>query len=607
MTLEASLLRAAIDAVDEAAAMLVEESRRPAGPRGAGSKVEIDVEIEHVLADRLTDILRARFFGEETPTRPDDGSAYCWLVDPHDGTWAWLQGHRGSAVSVALLREGVPVLGVVCAPMSLDRGRDLIAWAEGLPHLLRNGVEVSVDLAQAGLTEGAIVFLDHSRAKTPVASGTAVAPARFVSLPSIAYRLARVAAGDGVATLSLSAPGGLDYAAGHALLRCAGGVLLNEDGQEVTYSSDGASSVRHCFGGAPEAARELAARPWPPAPRDEPSRTMVRLSWPRTVEDHALDRAKGCLFGQLIGDNLGALVEFEGEDEIARRYPDGVRDLQEGGTWDILAGQATDDSELALALARTLIETKHYDREAVAGAYGDWYASGPFDCGYTIGQALSAAATASAGCKAEAASSQASAESQANGSLMRISPIGIWAREAEVADRVAREDSRLTHPNEVCVDACGAFAAAVAEGIRSGDRSAMLRAAQAHARTGAVKDDLGQAELGEFPEDYQTNMGWVRIALQNAFCHLRRDATVEEALVATVGKGGDTDTNAAIAGALLGAADGLGAIPPRWVLPVQACRPHADLGALNPRPMFFWPDDLAALAEALLAARSAPA
>ena len=41
------------------------------------------------------------------------------------------------------------------------------------------------------------------------------------------------------------------------------------------------------------------------------------------------------------------------------------------------------------------------------------------------------------------------------------------------------------------------------------------------------------------------------------------------------------------------------------IMPVQACRPHADLGALNPRPMFFWPDDLAALAEALLAARSA--
>ena len=210
------------------------------------------------LADTLTALLTARFVGEETPTRPGDGSPYCWLVDPHDGTRAWLEGHRGSAVSVALLRDGLPVLGVVCAPMSPDRGRDLIAWAEGLPHLLRNRAKVTVDLPRTALQAGAIVFLHHRATMTPVASGAAVAPARFVSLPSIAYRLARVAAGDGVAAVSLNAPGGLDYAAGHALLRGAGGVLLDEDGQEVTYSPDGTSHVRRCFGGAPRAARELA-------------------------------------------------------------------------------------------------------------------------------------------------------------------------------------------------------------------------------------------------------------------------------------------------------------------------------------------------------------
>ena len=190
--------------------MLVEESRRPAGPRGAGGKAEIDVEIERYLADRLTALLPARFVGEETPVRPGDGSALCWLVDPYDGTRAWLEGYRGSAVSVALLRDGVPVLGVVCAPMSPDRGRDLIAWAEGLPHILRNGKEVKVDLIRATLKAGTIVFLNHRAGMIPVASGAAVAPARFVSLPSIAYRLARVAVGDGVAAVSLSAPGGLD-------------------------------------------------------------------------------------------------------------------------------------------------------------------------------------------------------------------------------------------------------------------------------------------------------------------------------------------------------------------------------------------------------------
>ena len=71
-------------------------------------------------------------------------------------------------------------------------------------------------------------------------------------------------------------------------------------------------------------------------------------------------------------------------------------------------------------------------------------------------------------------------------------------------------------------------------------------------------------------------------------------------MIATVGRGGDTDTNAAIAGALLGAAHGRDAIPPRWILPVLACRPLAEAGALRPRPMDCWPDDVLEIAEGLL-------
>ncbi len=597
-----SLLPRVTAAVTDAAKMLVDESRRPGGPRGAGDKAEVDVEIEEYLADTLTAIMPCGLVGEETGIRRGDGSEFCWLVDPHDGTRAWLQGHRGSAVSVALLRAGAPILGVVCSPMSADRGWDLIAWAEGLPHLLRNGAELRVDLSQMDLRAGEIVFLSHDAAAAPVESGASVAPARFVSLPSIAYRLARVAAGDGVAAVSLNYPEGLDYAGGHALLRGARGVLLNETGQEVTYSREGASQVARCFGGAPEAARVLVKQSSGSRGSEPVSRSAVASSWPRTLEDDAVDRAKGCLFGQVIGDNLGALVEFQEKQDIARLYPDGVTNLSDGGYWDLLAGQATDDSELALTLARTLLETGSYDREVVAAAYGEWYASRPFDIGFTTRRAFSAAA-AGTGAKAEAASLHADAMSQSNGSLMRVSPIGIWARLPEVADRFGREDSRLSHPNEVCVDACGVYAAAIAEGLRSGNRDTMLRIARDYARTEEVAAVLALAGQGQEPEDYWSDMGWVLIALQNAFCRLRRGENVEAALVATVGKGGDTDTNAAIVGALLGAADGLHTIPNRWVLPVQACRPHRDLGAKQPRPMHYWPDDLAALAEALLSSR----
>ena len=107
-----------------------------------------------LLRDRLTRLLPARFVGEEAgvldaPADSPGGfpGGFCWVVDPHDGTRAFLEGRRGSAVSVALLREGTPVIGVVFAPLGPDRGPDLIAWAEG-GTITRNGQPVSIDLRQ---------------------------------------------------------------------------------------------------------------------------------------------------------------------------------------------------------------------------------------------------------------------------------------------------------------------------------------------------------------------------------------------------------------------------------------------------------------------------
>ncbi|EDP63876.1 Inositol monophosphatase/ADP-ribosylglycohydrolase [alpha proteobacterium BAL199] len=441
------------------------------------------------LVGELARLLPARIVGEETGSHGDRASPFCWLIDPHDGTSAFLKGHRGTAVSIALLRNGLPVLGVVCAPMSPDRGWDLIAWAEGLPGVIRNGSPLAVDLSAASLESGTIVFLNHDASRKPVSNGLAIAPARFISMPSIAYRLARVAAGDGVAAVSLNGPGGVDYAAGHALLRGSGGVLLDQDGHEVRYGADGTSSVIHCFGGAPKAVKELSQRRWSQGRTEPLSRTPIVLSWnsDRSAED--LNREKGCMFGQVIGDNLGALVEFSSAKDIAAKHPLGVRELLDGGVWNILAGQATDDSELALALARTLVATKEYNQEAVATAFGDWFASRPFDIGGTAAKALGAAARAGKG-KADAAHRAADTNSQSNGSLMRVSPIGIWGRWSKLADHHAREDSRLSHPNDICVDACGVFAAAIAQGVRTGDPQEMLNAAQNSAQTETVATAL---------------------------------------------------------------------------------------------------------------------
>lgn len=602
----ASLLPRVIIAAESAGHRLAEEFARPDGPRGSGHHAVVDDEVEAALREQLLALFPARWLGEETGVMAGPGGAWCWLVDPHDGTSDFLAGERGSAVSVALLRDGVPVLGVVHAPLPPDRAADTIAWAEGLDCLQRDGVRVAPMPDYGALRPGAVVLVSRAAADWPLGNARSVAPARFVALPSIAYRLARAAVGDGVAAVSLNSPCGWDYAAGHALLRGAGGVLLDETAREVTYTVDGRSSVQRCFGAASAAARELAGRDWSSVREGARLPRRTSLGWPRLADGVALDRAIGCLLGQVAGDSLGSLVEFRSSQSICRDYPNGVRDLADGGTWNTIAGQPTDDSELALDLARTLTTLPSWSAEAVAAAYAGWYASRPFDVGGTTRQALSPAA-ASKGDKSGAARAAANRDSQANGALMRCAPIGVWSRDAGEAAAAARDDAALTHPHPICQAASAAYVAAIATAIGGGDRDTMLAAAEAampEADAAPVRDALARARRGEGPVDFSRQEGWVLLAFQNAFRHLAAGTSLEDAIIATVGAGGDTDTNGAICGALLGAAQGRAAVPPRWSRVLAACRPLAETGARQPRPPRYWPDDLPILAEALLSRRA---
>jgi myo-inositol-1(or 4)-monophosphatase len=260
--------------VKEAGARLIAERARPEGRRGAADSAPVDAEIELHLRTALLAAWPARFVGEELGVLPCPAHASpeqqrtCWVVDPHDGTRDFLRGLGGSSVSVALLDGGHPVLGVVFAPMPPDRGPDLIAWAKGAGPVRRNGVSINhaLDnalapaLADRKLVPGSYVLMSTSASQRSEASAALVAPANFIPMTSIAYRLARVAAGDAVATLTLHGAQSWDIAAGHALLLGAGGELYDENGTPVRYDANGAGEVKACFGGAPSAALELVSR-----------------------------------------------------------------------------------------------------------------------------------------------------------------------------------------------------------------------------------------------------------------------------------------------------------------------------------------------------------
>jgi ADP-ribosyl-[dinitrogen reductase] hydrolase len=105
------------------------------------------------------------------------------------------------------------------------------------------------------------------------------------------------------------------------------------------------------------------------------------------------------------------------------------------------------------------------------------------------------------------------------------------------------------------------------------------------------------------PADYLTNRGWVLVAFGNAIWQLLHALSFEEGVIDTVMRGGDTDTNAAICGALLGAVYGREAVPERWSRAILDCRPEEGRPGVNrPRPNQFWPVDALELAEELVTA-----
>lgn len=89
----------------------------------------------------------------------------------------------------------------------------------------------------------------------------------------------------------------------------------------------------------------------------------------RVANAGLLERAQGALLGQLAGDALGSMVEFLDARTIARAHPKGLREIAGSPRWNTIAGQPTDDSEMSLALARSLADGR-FDGEAIAASYG---------------------------------------------------------------------------------------------------------------------------------------------------------------------------------------------------------------------------------------------
>jgi len=312
-----------------------------------------------------------------------------------------------------------------------------------------------------------------------------------------------------------------------------------------------------------------------------------------------LDRAAGVIVGGAVGDALGAGYEYG-----ALCPPEKVA-MRPGALTGRPAGAWTDDTDMALGIAQVVatgqtLEPGGQGLSAVAEQFLAWYRSVPPDIGNQTRAVLSAARR-SEGPGNPAATMTAAAlayqevhpEAAGNGSLMRTGPVALSALgddQALVASAVAV--SSLTHPHPLATEACVLWCVAIDRAVREARLDGIWEgiALLAPDRRGYWQERLEEAAV--LPIEQLKTGGFVVTTLQGAWRAIvsteqeSGPGHLEAALRAAVAIGGDTDTVAAIAGALLGARYGAAAVPFGWRRHLQGWPSdlrHPDLVALGVR------------------------
>jgi ADP-ribosyl-[dinitrogen reductase] hydrolase len=311
-----------------------------------------------------------------------------------------------------------------------------------------------------------------------------------------------------------------------------------------------------------------------------------------TEELTSAERAMyGSVLGALIGDASGGVLEFMGRKPTPEEVQKAM-DMPGGGVFNLAPGQFTDDGEMTVALLNSLALTDgSYLVSQAAKAYCSWERSKPFDIGMATSNALMEdpydESKAPLEARVEKQAATYNSNSKANGSLMRATPMGVIAAALSPEDAIliARQDARLTHPNETCQHATAAYVLAIRHLIlRPGDAKGAFAVAMAYARDNS-EEVTGWMEsiVSRKPGPTYPLAGFVKHAFSHAFYHLRCGSSYEEALAHTLECGGDTDTNACIVGGLIGALHGVDRIPQTMLGKLLSCNTSKG----QPRPETF--------------------
>ena len=286
-------------------------------------------------------------------------------------------------------------------------------------------------------------------------------------------------------------------------------------------------------------------------------------------------KIRAVLFGQACGDALGLATEFMPKREISKAYPNGIlhyRDIQvdeHTERWE--KGEWTDDTDQMLCIMDAILLEEELTATGVAQQLLNWLENGARGIGNTVYDVLTDQNFLSQPHEvAKNVWEKSGQNSAANGAVMRTSVLGVW--EYYDLDKVAqnaKDICQITHYDPRCVASCIVVCIIIAEYLNGKtDQATMLDTAISYASSFDpdiesllcnLPNDIAQLHLDE-----SKSIGYTYKALSAAIWAWQYTSSFQSGILKVIHEGGDADTNAAVAGALLGAKYGFRGIPLSW-------------------------------------------
>ena len=297
-----------------------------------------------------------------------------------------------------------------------------------------------------------------------------------------------------------------------------------------------------------------------------------------------MKRQPAVMMGLAIGDALGMPFEFHNHQKIADAKWDGGFKPGQPDTKPLLAGQYTDDCKMAICIAQSLVDCHDYNAQDVADRYVKWYLSGDLrgigiQTQWALQNMLDGTPLPECGVimRKERPSFRKKGRDTnvcGNGTAMRIAPLGVYFKDDPVKIfKHSIQDAVLTHDHQDAKDA--SLAVAYITGLLSNNEHPITAVDETIAllSNGNVKEKLVKARnMAEASKSWDDALvlgaeGTAHATLGSAvFCFLRFCGDgFKHVVVNSVKMGGDTDTRAAISGALAGTYFGIDGIPEEYL------------------------------------------